>query len=173
MKIVLLGYMGSGKSTIGRQLAHDLNLTFIDLDRYIENREQEKIPTIFNQRGELYFRKKEHEYLNDILLEKQDFVLATGGGTPCYSDNMAVITSNTAASFYLKLSVKGLVDRLIKEKADRPLIKNIPDTDLSEFIGKHLFERSYYYNQAEHRINIDNKVPIEIVQEIKKYLFKQ
>ncbi|MCJ7465906.1 MAG: shikimate kinase [Maribacter sp.] len=173
MKIVLLGYMGSGKSTIGRLLGSDLNLDFIDLDTYIETYEHEKIPAIFNQRGELYFRKKEHIYLNDILLEKQNFVMATGGGTPCYSGNMALITNNTTASFYLKLSVKGLVDRLIKEKADRPLIKNIPDTDMSEFIGKHLFERSYYYNMAKYSINIDNKAPTEIVEEIKKYLFKK
>jgi shikimate kinase len=172
MKIVLLGYMGSGKSTVGRLLASDLNLTFIDLDRYIETKEKEKIPAIFKDYGELYFRKKEHEYLRDILIGKDDVILATGGGTPCYSDNMAVITGNASASFYLNLSVKGLVNRLLKEKADRPLIKNIPDSDLPEFIGKHLFERSFFYNKAKYNVNINNKAPTEIVEEIKRHLFK-
>jgi shikimate kinase len=170
MKIVLLGYMGSGKSTVGRLVARDLKLAFIDLDTYIESKEQAKITTLFKQRGELYFRKKEHEYLQKILGEKDNFVLATGGGTPCYSDNMAVITGKTDASFYLNLSVKGLVNRLLKEKADRPLIKDIPDADLPEFIGKHLFERSFYYNMANHHILVDDKNTLEILGEIKSSL---
>ncbi len=162
--------MGSGKSTIGRLLASDLNLTFIDLDRYIEEKEHTKISTLFKQRGEIYFRKKEHEYLNHLLFENENFVLATGGGTPCYGDNMASITNMSDASFYLNLSVNGLVNRLIKEKAERPLIKNIPDADLPEFIGKHLFERNFFYTKAHYKINIDTENTAEIVGEIKSKL---
>lgn len=170
MKIVLLGYMGSGKTTIGRELAKDMGFQFLDLDDYIEASEQMDIPTIFGTQGELFFRKKEHAYLKQILKEKEDFVLSTGGGTPCYGENMTAIMDGTDNVFYLRLSINFLVNRLLTEKEQRPLIQNIPDNELPEFIGKHLFERSFFYTRAKHTISCDNKTGDAIIKEIKGLL---
>ena len=170
VKIVLLGYMGSGKTTIGRELAKQFDFQFLDLDEYIEVSEDMGIPEIFDVKGEIYFRKKEHEYLQEILKEKEDFVLSIGGGTPCYGENMDAILKETKNAIYLKVAIKGLVERLSKEKEDRPLIKSIPDIDLAEFIGKHLFERSFFYTKANHTVECDGKEPHTILKEIKSIL---
>ena len=170
MKIVLIGYMGSGKTTVGKLLANDLGLSFLDLDTYIENSLKTTIPDIFSGMGEIFFRRKEHEYLKEILKNQNNFVLSTGGGTPCYSNNMDTILGDTENVFYLKVAIPGLVQRLIKEREDRPLVKNIPEEDLPEFIGKHMFERSHFYSKASHTIICDNKEPDTIVQEIKMLL---
>ena len=166
MKIVLLGYMGSGKTTIGMKLAEFLDFDFLDLDHYIEEAEGVSIAEIFQSKGEIYFRKKEHDYLKKILSNKKDFVLSTGGGTPCYGVNMDVILNGTKNVFYLKNSIKQLLNRLLSEKEHRPLIKNIEDNDLPEFIGKHLFERSFFYERAHHTILCDDKDPMTITKEI-------
>lgn len=170
MKIVLLGYMGSGKSTVGKILAANLKVDFLDLDDYIIKSEGAAIRDIFKDKGELYFRKKENEYLKEVLTGDNDLVLSTGGGTPCYGNNMQVIQENTSNAFYLKTSIKDLVKRLSKEKEYRPLIKNIPNEDLPEFIGKHLFERSFFYAKANHAILGDGKTPIDIAKEIEQLL---
>ncbi len=170
MKIVLVGYMGSGKSTIGKLLADNLNYEFIDLDKYIESSEKMKIPKIFESKGEIYFRKKEFEYLNEILDTKDDFVLSTGGGTPCYGENMNAILLATSNVFYLKVSIAGLINRLISEKEHRPLISNIPNEELPEFIGKHLFERSYFYSRANHNLLCDENSKEELVLEMETLL---
>ena len=170
MKIVLLGYMGSGKSTIGRLLAKDLGICFLDLDLYIEESEGKQISTIFSKKGEIYFRKKEAFSLREILERSDDFVLSIGGGTPCYANNIQAITDNTTNAFYLKVSIDELVSRLLKEKSERPLIQSIPDQELPEFIAKHLFERSFFYNQAPKKIQCDSKSIGAIVAEIKANL---
>ncbi|MGS0524516.1 shikimate kinase [Zobellia nedashkovskayae] len=170
MKIVLIGYMGSGKSTIGKLLSQKRNLEFVDLDNYIERAERMSVSDIFKNKGELYFRKKEYEYLNEVLEQKDDFILSTGGGTPCYGNNMQAILDTTENAFYLKVSIPQLTQRLLKEKNERPLVRNIAEEELPEFIGKHLFERSYYYNQAGKVISCDNKNPQEIVIELESVL---
>jgi len=162
-KIVLLGYMGSGKSTIGKLLANKLQFRFIDLDQYIEKQEEDTIPNIFKNKGEIYFRKKEHQYLKEVLAFKKDVILSLGGGTPCFAGNMDIVKKVGASSIYLKLSIPTIVKRLAPEKAGRPLIAHIEkEEDLVEFIGKHLFERSYYYNQAERVISVDDETPEQI-----------
>lgn len=166
MKIVLVGYMGSGKSTVGKLLAKELDYTFLDLDEVLENRMGSSISDIFMSRGEVFFRKEEHRLLKDVLTESSSFVLSTGGGTPCYSGNMDSMLQLADAVFYLKVSIPGLVKRLMKEKEQRPLIRNINDADLPEFIGKHLFERNNYYLRADHIIECDNRDPVQIVREI-------
>ncbi len=170
MQIVLLGYMGSGKSTIGQLLAEHLDYTFLDLDAYIEEAEGEPITVIFKEKGEIYFRKKEAESLRLLLDSKDDFVLSIGGGTPCYANNMKAIVEKTQNAFYLKVSIPELVERLSVEKANRPLLQNIPKSELSEFIGKHLFERSFYYSQAAHKIFSDGKTPEEVMKNITELL---
>ena len=158
MKIVLVGYMGSGKTTIGKLLAKELEISFLDLDEVIQDGVGDTIPNMFNGKGEIFFRKKENEYLNDVLSKKTDFILSTGGGTPCYSGNMQTMLDLADHVFYLKISIPGLVKRLIKEKDHRPLIKNIDDGDLPEFIGKHLFERNNFYLKATHILNVTIKI---------------
>tara|TARA_R110002050_G_scaffold84077_1_gene179624 strand:+ start:34 stop:549 length:516 start_codon:yes stop_codon:yes gene_type:complete len=170
VKIVLVGYMGSGKSTIGKLLAKNLKISFLDLDEIFEERQGNSIANIFKGQGEIFFRKKEHEYLMDVLSQNNNFILSTGGGTPCYSGNMEAMLDTADYVFYLKISISGLVERLIKEKEHRPLIKNIADTDLPEFIGKHLFERNNYYLKATHIVECDNKDPETLVAEIQELL---
>ncbi|WP_149275351.1 shikimate kinase [Pareuzebyella sediminis] len=170
MKIVLLGYMGSGKTTVGKEVAKRMELAFLDLDAYIESSEKMSIPEIFNQKGELYFRKKEHQYLQEVLREEDNIILSTGGGTPCYVHNLDTIYEHTDTVVYVKVSIEELVRRLAKEKAERPLIRQIADTDLPEFIRKHLFERAFYYNQARYVVVADGKSPQIIAEEIEKML---
>lgn len=162
--------MGSGKTTIGKILAKDLNIKFLDLDDYIEKSERKTIEAIFSVKGEIYFRKKEFEYLNELLSSNEDFVLSTGGGTPCYGNNMNTILSASPNVFYIRVSITELVSRLSSQKESRPLIKNSSLEELPEFIGKHLFERSFYYNKAPHAIVGEGKSPKSTSEEIKQML---
>ena len=170
MKIVLLGYMGSGKSTISRLLAEKLNLEAMDLDTLIEAEAVQSIPDIFKEKGEIFFRKLEHQVLKNVLQSPASFVLALGGGTPCYSGNMDLILKVTSNVFYLKMGIPALAKRLSPEKEERPLISHLADEELPEFIGKHLFERQPFYMQAPHILNIDNKMVEEIAGEIVQQL---
>ncbi len=171
MKIVLLGYMASGKTSIGKKLAKQLNLLFIDLDDYIAEQENSSVLSIFKDKGEIYFRKKEAYYLKELLKGNENFVLALGGGTPCYGDNLNNINSN-AISFYLKNSLQSTYDKLskLKNKIKRPLIATISNADLKEFIAKHLFERAPFYEQATVTIIVNGKTKKEVSKEISKKL---
>ncbi|KJD33642.1 shikimate kinase [Tamlana nanhaiensis] len=173
MIIILIGYMASGKSTIGKKLAKKLNYDLIDLDDYIEEKEQLTVTDIFKNKGEIYFRKQETHYLKQLLSANESFILSLGGGTPCFGNNMELILNETnAKSIYLKASLPKLVKKLIKKKAKRPLIAHIETEEaLTEFIGKHLFERSAFYNQAEVVVATDGKSKKEIVNEIVSRLF--
>lgn len=164
-KITLLGYMGSGKSTVARILGDKLELKVIDLDDYITEKEGLSIPEIFETHGEIYFRKIENAYLLELLNSNEHFVLALGGGTPCYANNMDAILEHSD-SYYLKAGIGTLSERLIKEKDHRPLIAKLSEEKLTEFIAKHLFERRNFYEQAEKIIAIDGKNPELIASEI-------
>ena len=172
MILILIGYMGSGKSTIGRKLSEIVNFDLIDLDDYIQQQENLTIPQIFEKKGEIYFRKKEHLYLNELLKE-DNIILSLGGGTPCYGGNMdAILRTPNAHSIYLKSSIPNLVKRLSPEKYSRPLIAHLQtDEELTEFIGKHLFERSFYYNQSHQTLVTDGKSVETIIEEIVARLF--
>lgn len=172
MNIVLIGYMGSGKSTIGRKLAEIVESEFIDLDDYIQKSENLTIPEIFETKGEIYFRKMEHFYLKEVL-QRNNIILALGGGTPCYGSNMEVIlNAKEAHSIYLKSSIPNLVQRLTLEKAQRPLIARLKtDEELAEFIGKHLFERSVYYSKCHQTVVTDGKSVLDIAEAIVASLF--
>ncbi|WP_442266466.1 shikimate kinase [Tenacibaculum sp. ZS6-P6] len=174
MKTILLGYMGSGKSTIGKLLSEEKKLPFIDLDHYIEGKLNKTIPEIFDVEGEIFFRLKEHECLKELLERENDFILSLGGGTPCYAGNMDVINKKeNVISIYLRTSINTIVERLKKEKESRPLIAKLNDGELHEFIAKHLFERSFFYEQASHKINTNNKNIDDILLEIKSILKKR
>lgn len=170
MLVVLLGYMGSGKSTVGRMLAEALGVPFADLDSYIEERLQQRIPEVFASMGEIYFRKKEHELLREFLESGKSAVLALGGGTPCYAGNMDLVLSHTQNVFYLQLSVSSLAIRLQKEKEHRPLIAHLSDQELPEFIGKHLFERSPFYSLAPKTVVCNYRQPEEVVSDVLELL---
>lgn len=163
--------MASGKSAVGNNLSINNDLNFIDLDSYIEEEEKLTIPKIFNQKGEIYFRTVEHNYLKSIIKKDDSFVLALGGGTPCYAGNMELILSQkNAVVLYLKASVKTIISRVLLEIKKRPLIADIPKNELKEYISKHLFERSFFYEQAHYKVSTDNKPIKKITSEIEKLL---
>ncbi|MFN7044399.1 MAG: shikimate kinase [Flavobacterium sp.] len=170
MKIVLLGYMGCGKSVIGAFLAEKLHVPFYDLDNEIEKNTQSSIVELFESEGEIYFRKKENEVLKTFLDSNNDFVLSLGGGTPCYYNNHELLVQEGVFSIYLKASVDTLVSRLIKEKAQRPLLHNQDEVSLKDFINKHLFDRNFYYHQATKIVSVDDKSIVQIVDEINSLL---
>ena len=173
MIIVLLGYMTSGKSTIGKLLAEDLKYEFIDLDEYIEQKEQKTIRDIFKDSGEIYFRKIETQYLKEVITQEQNVVLSLGGGTPCYSNNMMLLQeADKVTSIYLKVSIPNIVKRLKTGKHQRPLVAHLNTEDeLLEFVGKHLFERTQFYNLADTTITTDDWEVKDILEKIIVQLF--
>lgn len=170
-KIILVGYMASGKTEIGKMLAKNTDLPFFDLDKIIEDTLEKSINDIFNEKGEIYFRKMEHQILFDFIQKETSFVLSLGGGAPCYANNHLVLQQQDIDSIYLKASVPTLVSRLSINKKKRPLVKDLETEQLEEFIAKHLFDRSYYYNQSKNVIVVDDKSPSDVVAEIKTKLF--
>lgn len=169
MIISLLGYMGSGKSHISKNLSQKINFKLIDLDHKISEEHGQTIPEIFEKRGEIYFRKEEKRILEEILNSEQNIVLSLGGGTPVYYENMNVINKKSK-SFFLRASVNTLTNRVLLQKHTRPLISKLEDSDVPEFIAKHLFERNPYYSKAHFTIDTDSKNAIEVSDEITKLL---
>lgn len=170
MRIVLVGYMASGKTSVGELLASALGVTFIDLDAYIVQHQKKSIGAIFEEEGEFFFRQLEGEMLKKALYENSSLVLSTGGGTPCYGLNMDVILEHSEHSIYLKTPVSALVERIEKGKAQRPLVSTIIHEDLLEFVERHLFERRAFYERAKHTIAADQKTVETLVSEIKTLL---
>ena len=165
-KIVILGYMGSGKSTIAKLLSKKLDIMNVDLDNYIEKKENKSISNIFQISGELFFRRIENKYLRDLLDSHNYKIISIGGGTPCYSNNIELIIKSKCIIFYLRANVDTLADRLFNEKDKRPLISRIKSKkDLKTFISKHLFERNQFYLKSNFVIDVDKKTEIEITNE--------
>ncbi|MFC4632967.1 shikimate kinase [Dokdonia ponticola] len=173
MDIYLLGYMGSGKTTIGQLLAKQIGYDFVDYDQFISQKENASISDVFTAKGEIYFRKKEALYLKELLKEtKTKKIVSLGGGTPCYGNNMQDIKDSNVISVYLNVPVTELTRRLWDEKSQRPLIANQESKEaLEEFVRKHLFERSFYYNQASKVIKVNGQNESQIVEEIIATLF--
>ncbi|WGK93832.1 MULTISPECIES: shikimate kinase [Flavobacterium] len=165
-KIILLGYMGCGKSTIAEKLSSLLQIPFVDLDRVIEIEANMTISQIFESFGEVYFRKLEHDVFVELLASSDKQIIGLGGGTPCYANNHELLKGEGITSIYLKASVATLFNRLAHNKSKRPIVANKSDEELQEFIAKHLFDRSYYYNQAEYKVIVDGKTIDETVADI-------
>ena len=157
--------MGSGKTLVSKELNILNNFKIFDLDTEISKQNNRSITEIFKEKGEIFFRKTEKEVLEKILSTEKNIILSLGGGTPCYYNNIDSINEKTI-SVFLKTNVKNLAQRLSSEKDKRPLIQNISNEDLPEFIAKHLFERNPFYNQAKITINTDNLSAREIAEEI-------
>lgn len=172
MVLFLIGYMGSGKSLIGKKLARLLHYDYLDFDDYIEKQEQSTIVDLFKTKGEIYFRKAEYKYLKD-LLNLDNTVVALGGGTPCYGNNMTTLMeSNNTKVIYLKGSIPTLSERLFDEREKRPLISHITSkNELNEFIGKHLFERAPIYEKANFSVSTNNRSVEAIVEDILMKLY--
>lgn len=165
-KIVLLGYMGCGKSTIAQNLSKITEIPFLDLDVCIEKKANLSIKEIFEQFGEIHFRKLEHEMFLELLQSPENSIIGLGGGTPCYANNHLLLQRDDLNSIYLKASIDTLYNRLVYNKSKRPLIANMEEEEMREFIAKHLFDRSFYYNHAQHKVVVDNRTVDETVQDI-------
>ena len=164
--IYLIGFMGVGKSTIAKQLAKQLKISFLDTDQRIEDQEKNSISNIFKINGEIYFRKLETKLLYQ-LNNKQ--VIACGGGMPLFNNNMEYLIK-TGVSIYLKASSDFLFSRLKNEKKERPLISKYNKHELKQFIYDQLSEREIIYSKATYIINVDNKTNAEILGEIHSLL---
>jgi shikimate kinase len=160
--------MGSGKTVVGTELSKIYKVPFIDLDNEIIKVEQRSINTIFDEDGELYFRKIEHYCLKNILKSKIPRVISLGGGTPCYYNTIKMLnTINSIYTVFLRTSINNLVKRLSKNKNQRPILKDFnTNTTLNEYIGKHLFERNEFYNKSKFIIDTNNKSIDEVVNQI-------
>lgn len=169
-KIILVGYMAVGKSTIGKILAEKRQMKWVDLDEIIEKNEKLTVADIFKEKGEIYFRKQEHLEFKKMINTPEDLIISTGGGTPCYANNHLLLKADNVVSIYLYATIDELYNRLKDNAAERPLVANQSEEDLKEFIAKNLFDRSYFYNQATFKINTGGKTPESIAIEIEALL---
>ena len=159
--------MGCGKTILGEALASQLNISFFDLDKKIEEYENNLVEKIFESKGELYFRQVERKILIKLINSSVPKIVSLGGGTPCYFSNMSDIINSVHQSIYFKASVDNLVDRLYNKNEKRPLISHLKNKiELRNFVSKHLFERSLFYEKAKIKINVDSKSIPEIIGEI-------
>jgi shikimate kinase len=149
-RIFLIGYMGSGKTTIGKLLAKHHGFTFIDMDVYIEKKYFKSISQIFATHGEEHFREIERKCLHEVAMF-ENTVIATGGGTPCFYDNIDIM-NEAGITVYLKYSAEELTLRLSSATHKRPLIAEKNADELLEFISKTLLAREAFYSQAQHVI---------------------
>lgn len=164
MKIFLIGFMGSGKTHWGRLLSQKLNIPFFDLDEQIVSHEGKPINEIFAEQGEEYFRLAEKDTLHIITESHDSFVMATGGGTPCYFNNVEYM-NRSGTSVWLNVPIDTLHQRLLKEKEKRPLIKELTDAQLRGFISKKFSDRRIYYEQAD--VIVDDE-PVQLDKLIEK-----
>ncbi len=161
--------MGCGKTTAGKRLARILDLEFVDLDELIELKSGKSIQELFDDQGEESFRELESAILKEAL-ESKGILLSTGGGAPCFYDNMDRINA-MSVSVYLKMSINGLVQRLINAKSKRPLIADKTEAELAHFITDHLADRKKFYERAHlsfDALNLDNKYLEGLADEIRK-----
>lgn len=163
MIVFIIGFMGSGKSTIGKKVSQMMNLNFVDLDKHIENNENKTITALFEYEGEDHFRTIEQNYLKE-LIKKDNLIIATGGGTPCYKNNMALM-KKSGITLYLKMPVKAIFDRLTNSKNPRPLIRNKSKEELTEYITQTLEDREVFYSQANVIIDAIN-INLNLLQQI-------
>jgi len=161
MRIYLVGYMGCGKSTIGRKVAEILGINFVDLDKYIEERYFKSVPAIFAEEGEERFREKERISLLEVS-QFENVVVGTGGGAPCFFDNMDVMNNN-GVTVYIAPDTEILATRLLKSKTERPLIVGKSREELISFINTLLLKRAPFYEKAKIIIRGENNLDPQLV----------
>ena len=171
-RIILIGYMGAGKTTVGKELAKCLGVPFYDLDWYIETRMRKKVKEIFDERGEEGFRKIEHNMLHEVA-EFEDVVISCGGGTPCFFDNMEYMNGQGDV-VYLRGTPDVLFRHLKMGKGVRPLLLGKSDEELMEYITEQVAKREKYYMQANHIVDIpcmeDEDKVSETIEKVKREL---
>ena len=171
-RIIIIGYMGAGKTTVGRALAAELGIEFYDLDRYIESRMRKTVKQLFDEVGEEGFRKIEHNMLHEVA-EFENVVISCGGGTPCFFDNMAYMNQQ-GDTVYLKASPEILYKHLKMGKSVRPLLLNKTPEEVQVFITEQLANREPYYSRAKYTVNVnlmDNHDKIRMsVEKVKQLL---
>ncbi len=155
MKVYLIGFMASGKTTIGQELAKTLSYEFIDLDAYIENKYNKTIKQIFEIKGEDHFRILENEALREVASIDGNIIIAAGGGTSCFYNSIDFM-NKTGLTIYLKVEVAELLARLIESKIDRPLLWGKSKQELNDYIIRVLEEREKYYDKAKIVIESSN-----------------
>ena len=151
IRIFLIGYMGAGKTTLGKAFARELGLTFVDLDWYIEERFHKSIRQLFTERGEDGFRELEKRMLHESS-EFENVVISVGGGTPCFFDNMEYM-NNAGETVFLDVDVRVLFRRLKAARQQRPLLDGKTDEELLLFIREALEKRLPFYTKAKHVFN--------------------
>ena len=152
-RIILVGYMGSGKTTVGKALSKATGMMFYDLDWYIESRMRKSVSQIFAERGEEGFRKIEYNMLHEVA-EFEDVIISCGGGTPCFFDNMDYLNQQGDV-VYLKATPETLYKHLLMAKMERPLLKGKSSEELIAYITEHLKERSQFYEKARHILDVN------------------
>ena len=171
-RIILIGYMRAGKTTIGKALSKELGATFYDLDWYIESRMRKTVAQIFAERGEEGFRKLEYNMLHEVA-EFENIIISCGGGTPCFFDNMDYLNQQ-GQTVYLKATPDVLYNHLLMGKVERPLIKGKSPEELITFIREQLDKREPYYTKAKYTLDVslmDNYEKIKIsVAKLKEIL---
>ena len=168
IKIFLIGFMGSGKTSYAKPLSELLEIDFIDLDDYIEKKNNSRITQIFKEKGEDVFREYEQIALREIIENNNEFVLATGGGTPCFNKNIELINSH-GISIYLKCNADELYKNILLSNPNRPMLQGKNDGDLLEYINQLLLIREPYYEQAKIVLTSENHNPKKIFDIIKNY----
>jgi shikimate kinase len=163
--IYLIGFMGSGKSTLGLKLSKRLSFPFIDLDHYISSKEGMSISSIFMQKGEEAFRMIERRALIE-LSQQGDVVIACGGGTPCFHDNIQKM-NETGTTIYLQVEKDVLIGRLMKSATERPLIAGMSEAEMNLFVGNLLAERVQFYEKARIHLTGNAIDPRRLVELIK------
>lgn len=161
MRIYMVGYMGCGKSTIGRKVSELMGISFIDLDKYIERKFFRSVPAIFAEEGEESFREKERLSLLEVS-QFEDIVIGTGGGAPCFFDNMEVMNKN-GVTVYIAPDTEVLANRLIKSRTVRPLIAGKSEKELILFINDTLLKRAPYYEKSKVVIRGENNLDPQLV----------
>lgn len=168
-RIFLIGYMGAGKTTLGRALAKELGIQFIDLDSYIEERQCRSVAQIFAEKGEEGFREIERRMLHEAG-EFENVIISTGGGTPCFFDNIEYMNSQ-GTTVFLDVPIERLFIRLSIARKKRPLIMNKSDEELRNFIGEQLEKRLPHYTKAKQKFTADHLENIrEIESSVKEFL---
>lgn len=152
-RIILIGYMGSGKTTLGKALSKETGLMFYDLDWYIESRMRKTISELFAEKGEEGFRKVEYNMLHEVA-EFEDVIISCGGGTPCFFDNMDYLNQQGDV-VYLKATPETLYKHLQMARVERPLLKGKSQEELIDYITTHLQEREPYYQQARYQLDVN------------------
>ena len=169
MLIFLVGMMGSGKTTLGRQLAQQLGYTFVDLDTYIEQREKKSIASIFAEHGENAFREMERAALEAVVQEFENSVVATGGGAPCFLDNISYMNQH-GETIFLAVPPEELSRRLMATDLNlRPLLAGKTEQEINSFITKTLAHRVWFYQQAKHKVEGSNISAAQLRQSLNPY----